>query len=173
MGVTIQFESHTVELWAIYTMEHDPQVFEYFDQPLAFKLRYRSAAGRPVTVWHTPDFFVLRTDSAGWEEWKTEEHLHALAHTQPQRYQRTPDGRWACPPGEAYAAPLGLTYRVRSAQELHPTAIQNLIFLEEYLGGQVVTPPRQARVLEVVRQTPGLTLAMLLQEVPHVRPDEV
>ena len=24
MGVTIQFESHTVELWAIYLMEHDP-----------------------------------------------------------------------------------------------------------------------------------------------------
>ena len=26
MGVTIQFESHTVELWAIYHMEHDPEV---------------------------------------------------------------------------------------------------------------------------------------------------
>ena len=26
MGMTIQFESHTVELWAIYTMEYDPQV---------------------------------------------------------------------------------------------------------------------------------------------------
>jgi putative transposase len=112
MGATIQFESHTVELWAIYTMEHDPQVLEYLDQPLAFKLRYRSAAGRPVTVWHTPDFFVLRADSASWEEWKTEAHLQALAHTQPQRYQRTPDGSWCCPPGEAYAAPLRLTYRV-------------------------------------------------------------
>ncbi len=33
MGATIQFESHTVELWAIYTMEHDPQVLEYLDQP--------------------------------------------------------------------------------------------------------------------------------------------
>jgi putative transposase len=56
MGATIQFESHTVELWAIYTMEHDPQVLEYLDQPLAFKLRYRSASGRQVAVWHTPDF---------------------------------------------------------------------------------------------------------------------
>ena len=33
MGVSIQFESHTVELWAIYTMEYDAQVLEYFDQP--------------------------------------------------------------------------------------------------------------------------------------------
>ena len=39
MGMTIQFESHTVELWAIYLMEHDPDVLEYFDQPHTFKLR--------------------------------------------------------------------------------------------------------------------------------------
>ena len=33
MGVTIQFESHRVELAAIYEMEHDAHVLEYFDQP--------------------------------------------------------------------------------------------------------------------------------------------
>jgi putative transposase len=173
MGVTIQFESHTVELWAIYTMEHDPQVLEYLDQPLAFKLRYRSASGRQVAVWHTPDFFVLRADGAGWEEWKTEAHLQELVHTQPQRYQHTAAGGWCCPPGEAYAAPLALTYRVRSSHELHPTYIQNLIFLEDYLFDRVVAPDLQARVVEVVRHTPGLTLATLLHEVPSVRPDEV
>jgi len=145
MGVTIQFESHTVELWAIYTMEHDPEVLEYFDQPPAFQLHYRSATAHPVTVWHTPDFFVLRTDSAGGEEWKTDEHLQALARTQPHRYQRTAQGGWHCPPGEAYAAPLGLTYRVRSSHELHPTYIQNLVFLEDYLGDGVITPARQNR----------------------------
>ena len=32
MGRTIQFESHT-ELGAIYIMEHDPSVLEYWDQP--------------------------------------------------------------------------------------------------------------------------------------------
>jgi len=173
MGATIQFESHTVELWAIYTMEHDPQVLEYLDQPLAFKLHYRSVSGRQVTVWHTPDFFVLRADSAGWEEWKTEAQLQTLAHSQPQRYQRTADDGWCCPPGEAYAVPLGLTYRVRSSHELHPTYIQNLIFLEDYLFDRVVAPELQARVVAVVRRTPGLTLSTLLQEVPHVRPDEV
>jgi putative transposase len=40
MGITIQFESHTVELWAIYLMEHDPDVLEFYDQPQTFKLRY-------------------------------------------------------------------------------------------------------------------------------------
>jgi len=32
VGVTIQFESHTVELGAIYLMEHDPKALEYSDQ---------------------------------------------------------------------------------------------------------------------------------------------
>jgi hypothetical protein len=32
MGVTIQAESHRVELAAIYLMEHDPDVLEYYDQ---------------------------------------------------------------------------------------------------------------------------------------------
>lgn len=33
MGMTIQFESHTVELGSIYLMEHDEEVLEYYDQP--------------------------------------------------------------------------------------------------------------------------------------------
>jgi putative transposase len=44
MGCTIQFESHTVELWAIYTMEHDPAILEYYDQPTTVRLRYPSRA---------------------------------------------------------------------------------------------------------------------------------
>ncbi len=40
IGITIHFESHTVELWVIYLMEHDPDVLEFYDQPQTFKLRY-------------------------------------------------------------------------------------------------------------------------------------
>lgn len=34
MGFSIQFESQHVELWAIYTMEVDDDVLEYYDQPV-------------------------------------------------------------------------------------------------------------------------------------------
>ncbi len=44
MGVTIQAESHTVELAAIYEMEHDPDVLKFYDQPPPFKLKYFSSA---------------------------------------------------------------------------------------------------------------------------------
>lgn len=59
MGLTIQFESHTVELAGIYQMEYDSDVLEYYDQPPSIKLNYKSKNERNVGVWHTPDFFVL------------------------------------------------------------------------------------------------------------------
>jgi len=41
MGVSIQFESHTAELWTIYTMEYDRAVLEFFDQPCQLELHYQ------------------------------------------------------------------------------------------------------------------------------------
>ena len=52
MGVSIQFESHTVELWAIYTMEYDAQVLEFFDQPHQLELHYQGSSGRPTQALH-------------------------------------------------------------------------------------------------------------------------
>src|SRR5438552_13343909 len=66
MGVTIQFESHRVELAAIYEMEHARDALEYYDQPQSIKLLYEAASGRRLGVLHTPAFFVLRENSAGW-----------------------------------------------------------------------------------------------------------
>lgn len=132
MGVSIQFESHNVELWAIYMMEYDQAVLEYFDQPCQLELHYQGPSGRAARAQHTPDFLVLRPDGAAFEEWKPEEKLLELMMTQPGRYQRDTSGAWRCPPGEAAAARLGLSYRVRSSAELHPGTIRNLIFLDDY-----------------------------------------
>jgi putative transposase len=70
MGRSIQFESRHVELWGIYEMERDDDVLEYYDQPTRIQLQYRARSGRKTTQWHTPDFFVIRQHSAGFEEWK-------------------------------------------------------------------------------------------------------
>ncbi len=61
MGVTIQFESHKVELWVVYLMEYDAQVFEYFDQASTLTLEYESLSGRKVVAQHTPDFLSSET----------------------------------------------------------------------------------------------------------------
>jgi putative transposase len=65
MGFTVQFESHRVELATVYEMEHDLDVIEYYDQPPSFKLDYQAANGRRVVVFHTPDYFAIRQDTAG------------------------------------------------------------------------------------------------------------
>jgi hypothetical protein len=57
MGVTIQAESHRVELAGLYEYEHDRRVLEFYDQPPAIKLVYQAKNGRHVSVWHTPDYF--------------------------------------------------------------------------------------------------------------------
>jgi putative transposase len=101
MGLTIQFESHRVELAAIYEMEYDADVLEYWDQPPSIKLDYRSPAGRRLGVLHTPDFFVIRQNSAGWEEWKAVEDLRQLAEHNPNRYCLDNDGQWRSRPGKS------------------------------------------------------------------------
>jgi putative transposase len=171
MGCTIRFESHTVELWAIHTMEHDPAVLEYYDLPTTVPLRYRSKAGRPLTVSHTPDFLVLTHDGAWLEEWKKEDKLQQLTLTQPHRYRRDEHGQWRCTPGEEAAANLGLRYRVRSSVELAPEAIRNLIFLDDYCDGPVLAPALVAEVQALVRATPGMSLATLLQDQPQLSLD--
>ena len=132
MGVTIQFESHRVELAGIYEMEHDAGVLEYFDQPPSIQLEYESPNGRRMVVRHTPDFFVIRKTEAGWEEWKTEEELQRLSERNPNRYCTDDASRWRCPPGIAYAEPLRLYYRVRSSADIDATFQRNIQFLEDY-----------------------------------------
>ncbi len=140
MGMSIQFESDRVEFWAIYGMERDEDVLEFYDQSSRIPLSYRAKSGRRTTQWHTPDFFVLRRESAGWEEWKQEDALDPLAESQPARYQRAETGQWHCPPGETYAEHLGLTYRLRSSAEFHPLEIQNLKFLQDFWAHEVPPP---------------------------------
>ena len=59
MGATIQFESHRVELPAIFELEYDDNVLEYYDQAPSIKLDYCSADGKRLGVLHTPDFFAI------------------------------------------------------------------------------------------------------------------
>ena len=165
MGVTIQFESHKNELAAIHLLEHDPDVLEYYDQPESIKLSYLTKEGRPTGCLHTPDFFVLRQHSAGWEECKLEEALPKLSKEKPNRYVRTPEDKWDCPPGREYAEPLGLYYRLVSSAEIDWTLQRNLEFLEDYHRGRRVPIPAEiaAAICAAVAAEPGITLAALLR----------
>ncbi|HZM11426.1 MAG TPA: DDE-type integrase/transposase/recombinase [Candidatus Limnocylindrales bacterium] len=176
MGVTIQFESHRVELAGIYEMEHDATVLEYFDQPPAIKLDYESVAGKRMGVLHTPDFFVIRRGEAGWEEWKTEEELRRLNMRNPNRYAAGSDEPWRCPPGQAYAERLGLYYRVRSSAEINWVFQRNIQFMEDYLRADLTAIAAGSRdiVIACVSANPGLALEDLLRSTAgRVPPDDI
>lgn len=174
MGCSIQFESHRVELWAIYAMERDDDVLAYYDQPTRIQLHYRSRSGRKTSPWHTPDFLVIRRDGVAFEEWKPAEFLEDAASRMPERYQREPGGGWRCPPGSAAATALGLTYRVRTSNEYHPSYIQNLKFLQDFWTHPfTLAPQTEHQVLDAVRAYPGVSVAALIAAHPDLMVDVV
>jgi len=175
MGVTIQFESHTVELAGIYEMEYDLDAHEYYDQPPKIKLNYASPKGRRIGILHTPDFFVIRKFCAGWEEWKTEEELESLSASNPNRYCRDSSGVWICPPGIAVAEDLGLYYRVRSSAEINANYMRNITFIEDYLqtDSPAISDEHRDYLRKIATAVPGMQLLELFHITDEVLPRDV
>jgi len=179
MGVIIQAESRTVEFAGVYIMEHDPAVLEFWDQPPSITLHYaaklKNGGTRNIGVLHTPDYFVIREDALGWEEWKTEEELLRFANEESNRYTRDESGQWHCPPGEEVAAALGFYYHVRSSAEIHGIFQRNLRFLSYYLreDSPRFSEDAQEEVLSLVSIDPGITLDTLLKRVQVATSDDI
>lgn len=175
MGVVIQAESHTNELAAVYVWEHDPNVFEFYDQPPPIPLRYAAASEKVIGVQHTPDYFVIGERFIGWVECKTEESLHKLAQTQPNRFVLNADGTWRCPPGNAFAAQYGLSYAIRSSKENDWALIRNLVFLQDYLDPKAPRPSQEVReiVSNLFREKPWIKLVDLIRADPQLSGDAV
>jgi putative transposase len=163
MGFTLQFESHSLELAAIYEKEYDEKVIEYYEQPNQLKISYPDKNGKDRARRYTPDFFVIEEDWIGWEEWKEEEELKKLAEENPYKYVRDSNNIWRMPPAEKKAKEYGLSFRVRSSSELNKKYIRNIQFLQEYIlqPGEVSSIARDF-LLETVKQRPTIKLSDLL-----------
>jgi putative transposase len=173
MGCSIQFESQ-VEFLAIYAMERDDDVLEYYDQPTRIQLHYHSLSGHKTSPWHTPDFLVIRRNGAGFEEWKPENALEGLTTRMPERYQPDPRGGWRCPPGEQTAGALGLTYRVRTSGEYHMQYIQNLKFLQNFWTHPFsISSQAEQKIRDALAVYPGISVDALLQAHPDLVVDVV
>jgi len=171
MGWIVQAESH-IEMAAVREMEHDIGVHEYYDQPPQIKLSYKARNGKPIGFYHTPDYFVLREEVAGWEECKTEEELVKLAEKEPNRYLLD-ESEWRCPPGEKVAEGYGLYYRVLSSKSINWIFQRNIQFLDDYLRAEALTVTDEARdrIHLLVSREPGISLKDLLGQ-EEVRPDD-
>jgi len=117
MQCIIKAESAKVEFAFLLQAEHDNDVLEIWDQPPSIPLEYQDKHNRWQRPMHTADYFVFGQEECGWIECKPTEELLRLEKTRPNRFVRDEQGNWRCPPGEAFAAKYGLTYRVWSSDQ--------------------------------------------------------
>ena len=125
---------------------------------------------------HTADYFVCRYHSAGWEECKPVEKLIRLAQDSPNRYVLDDHGHWRCPPGEAFAAQYGLTYRVRASEQINWAAQDNWLYLEDYYQDleKLVVPETDLETLfHLVNEHPGITLSDLRTTAVPLSSDQI
>ncbi|HAJ61776.1 MAG TPA: integrase, partial [Cyanobacteria bacterium UBA8543] len=134
-----------------------------------------SKATKRIRCSHTPDFFIIRQNTAGWEECKTEEELVLLSANKPYRYVRNENGHWRCPPGEEYARKYGLYYAIRSSKDLDPVRLRNFTWLEPYFCKQPppVNQPIKAAIISLVKALPGIAFSSLILKVQGATPDDI
>ncbi len=176
MGMVIKAESDTAEFAYLLQCEHDPDVLEIYDQPPKLPVRYRDGRGRVLHSTYTPDYFVLRYASAGWIECKQEADLVKLAKTEPHRYQLDDTGHWRCPPGEAYAQALGLTFSLVSTADVNWNLEANWRYLEDYYqaSGRLSLPEDEVNLLrQLVTESPGISLTDLAARAIGVSRDHL
>ncbi|NJO31500.1 MAG: hypothetical protein HC874_31050 [Richelia sp. SL_2_1] len=107
---------------------------------------------------------MIRHNSCGWEECKTESELEKLTLKMPNRYQLDSNGSWRCPPGEEFAVEWGLYYRVCSGKEINWKKQRNIYFLEDYLSVNLEIPTQDTvEIIKTISKTPGIKLSELIE----------
>lgn len=174
MGFSVQFESRTLELPAIFEKEHNANVLEYYDQPPSFKISY-IIKGKNKAHLYTADFFVISEDWIGWEEWKTEDEILQLSIKYPERYKLDQKGQWSCPPAEKHAEKYGLSFRVQISKDLNMTYIRNIRFLEDYLlsTNLRVDDKTKSYICKVISEKPGITIREFLEQSKNFQADDL
>ncbi len=174
MQCIIKAESHKVEFAFLLQAEHDDAILEVWDQPPAIQLEYKDRRNRLQRPLHTADYFVFGSGECGWIECKPTQELVKQAEQRPSRYVLDESGIWRCPPGEAFAATYGLTYRVWTSDQINWAAQENWLYLEDYYSDleRLVAPEAALELLyRRVEEHPGILLSTLRVATPEIPAD--
>ncbi len=164
MGRAVGTESRTGEFPAAIQYEHNPLVIEYYPQPCELDLITADGRKQSSRVQHFPDFLIIMADQILIEEWRQEKRLEKLAKDYPGRYIKGDDG-WHFPLAEEHLAEMGITYRLRSANEHPHQFVRNLEFLSDYFS-QDCPPVEQQKInilQSILTEKAVLTIMDLLQ----------
>ena len=125
---------------------------------------------------YTPDFFVIKKDTAGWIECKPEEELRRLTEVYPERYlKKDEDDQWHCPPGEKYAEQFGFFFQVVSSASLNAHLSRNMVYLYDYFCHESCSVAQDVtkQVLQIVEEEPGITLEELRLRASLASSDDI
>jgi putative transposase len=149
MQRVIETESHTAEFAAMFLYECDSSILEYFAQPMEVNQALVLPSGKRDRLQHTPDFLLITPDGFMVEEWRYEARILKMALKRPDRFIRQ-ESEWRFPQAEDYFAEWGISYRLRSAEELPRQYIQNLNFLRTYFEAGCPAPNQEE--MKVLKQ---------------------
>lgn len=134
MGLTISFESRTLELSRIIHNEANPDVLGYVAQLPAIKISYKCLkTGRTKAYLNRPDLLELYEDKILVVECKPRATLNKWLVERPGFIHRDDSGMWRCPPAESACRVMGLGYRLVCEDDLPPMRIKNLQLLMDYI----------------------------------------
>ena len=132
MGVSIAFESRTLELQAINALDLDEDVIAFFDQPEAVPVRYKRK-GRNRAYHQTPDFLVVRYSRAVLVECKPLAKIHKRNGDDPGFYVQQ-GKNWVCPALQDAAALLGMQHEVWTEESFNLVRSENIRLLGDYMS---------------------------------------
>lgn len=134
MGMTIGFESRTLEYARILHDEADPEVLGYVAQLPQIKISYKCGrTGRKISYLTKPDLLEIYSDKIVVTECKPLSVLREWQTNRPGFVCQENSTDWRCPSAEAACAALGLSHRIICEQNLPPKRIKNLGVLVDYI----------------------------------------
>lgn len=131
MGATVQFESRTLELPMVTTLEADEDVLAFFDQPPSLRVTY-VRNGRKRACMQTPDFLVIRYDEPVLIECKPLARI-ALRNASDPGYFVREGTRWVCPSMQEAARQLGMRHEIWHEESFSAFRLRNLRMLGDYM----------------------------------------
>ncbi len=165
MGVTLGFDSSTIELPAAMTLERSPDVVAYLDQAPPLRITFR-LEGRTRSYHHRPDFLVIYRGRAAVLECKRVAAIHEKNAKHPGFFVLGDDGRWTCPPGEASAAQLGMEYIVWTDADFGVEMIRNLRYLNHFVTPEPHPEIRPADEIQKYLESRGrATITAILEDL--------
>lgn len=174
MGFVVQAESENPEFAYVTTLEHDPDVLEFYDQPETLSVEARDKNGRKIVKPYTPDFLVL-TASRGpvLVECKRDEFVEKRLEKNDPNWWVDPQGGVHYEPGRRWAESQGLAFRLVRSSDIPARRVQNLQMLADYYLPEAVPPADEARsrVLAALLSPPWRSRRQLLDADPAITAD--